>query len=102
MSRREQLEAMLADSPEDTFLQYALAMEWENEEQHEKSLAIHQQLMQQEPPYVPSFFMAGQLLANLERTEEAQSILQAGIQQADQQGDTHAAMEMRGFLQSLE
>lgn len=102
MSRREQLEAMLADSPEDTFLQYALAMEWENESQHEKSLEIHQRLMQSDPPYVPSFFMAGQQLANLDRTDEARTILMAGIEQADLQGNAHAAGEMRGFVATLD
>ena len=93
---------MLADSPNDTFLLYALAMEWENEEQHEKSLEIHRQLMNNEPPYVPSFFMAGQQMANLERIDDAKQVLEAGIEQADMQGDAHAAMEMRGFLQTLE
>ena len=102
MSRREQLEAMLADSPDDTFLRYALAMEWENESEHERSLSLHRELMAQDPPYVPSFFMAGQQLANLDRVDEARELLAAGIAQADQQGDAHAAAEMRGFLESIE
>ena len=101
MSRREQLEAMLADSPHDTFLRYALAMELENDEEHEKSLAMHQELMNGEPPYVPSFFMSSQQLANLERVDEAKTILAQGIAHATQQGDDHAAAEMRGFLDSL-
>lgn len=102
MSRREQLEAMLVDSPEDIFLLYALAMEWENEEEHDKSLKIHRDLMAGSPPYVPSFFMAGQQLANLERNDEAKSILALGIEQADAQGNTHAAGEMRGFLDAID
>ena len=101
MSRREQLESMLAESPEDTFLKYALAMEWENEEEHEKSLQLHRELMASEPPYVPSFFMSGQQLVNLDRIEEARQALEEGIRQADLQGDAHAAGEMRGFLYSI-
>ena len=62
---------MLADSPQDTFLRYALAMELDSEEEHEKSLEIHRGLINDIPPYVPSFFMSGQQLAKLDRTEEA-------------------------------
>ena len=102
MSRREQLESMLADSPSDTFLRYALAMEWASEESHERSLEIHQGLMKDEPPYVPSFFMSGQQLAELDRIEEAIEILKQGIQQAEIQNNLHAAGEMRQFIDSLE
>lgn len=101
MSRREQLEAMLADSPEDTFLRYALAMELDGQEEHEKSLEIHRGLINDDPPYVPSFFMSGQQLAKLDRTDEACEILKLGIEQAQQQGDTHAAAEMTEFLAML-
>ena len=101
MSRREQLESMLADSPKDTFLRYALAMELNSEEDHEKSLKIHESLMHDVPPYVPSFFMSGQQLAKLDRIEEACQVLRDGILQAREQGDTHAAGEMNEFLASL-
>jgi tetratricopeptide (TPR) repeat protein len=102
MSRREQIESMLADSPNDTFLKYALAMEFENEQEHEKSLALHRDLMNDSPPYVPSFFMSGQQLAELDRIEEAREIVKQGITQAENQGDLHAASEMRTFLDSLD
>lgn len=102
MSRREQLEEMLLDSPQDTFLRYALAIELENEGEHERSLELHGELMKDDPPYVPSFFMSGQQLANADRTEEAIEILKKGIEQADLQGNTHAAGEMRGFADTLE
>lgn len=101
MTRRAQLEAMLADSPQDTFLRYALAMELDSEEEHEKSLEIHRNLMNDDPPYVPSFFMSGQQLSKLDRTDEACEILKQGIEQARQQGDAHAAAEMTEFLGML-
>ncbi len=102
MSRREQLEAMLVESPDDTFLRYALAMELENESEHERSLELHRGLMAQEPPYVPSFFMSGQQLANLDRIDEARQMLEKGIEQANIQNELHAAGEMRQFLESLD
>jgi len=102
MSRREQLEAMLADSPDDTFLRYALAMELENEDENERSLELHAGLIAGNPPYVPSFFMSGQQLANLDRIDEAKQMLEKGIEQANVQNDLHAAGEMRQFLDSLD
>ena len=102
MSRREQLEAMLADTPDDTFLRYALAMELENEDENERSLELHQGLMNEDPPYVPSFFMSGQQLANLNRIDEAKQMLEKGIEQANLQNNLHAAGEMRQFLDSLD
>ncbi len=101
-SRREKIEAMLADDPQDTFLRYSLAMELDNDGEHDQSLATFRELTSGDPPYVPAFFMAGQQLARLDRTSEAQEILRAGIQAAQQQGDTHAAGEMAEFLASLE
>ena len=102
MSRREQLETMLAETPGDTFLRYALAMELENEDENERSLELHRGLMAEEPPYVPSFFMSGQQLANLDRIDEAKQMLEKGIEQANVQNDLHAAGEMRQFLDSLD
>lgn len=102
MSRREQIESMLADSPQDTFLRYALAMELANDDsESERCLELHHGLIQEETPYVPSFFMAGQQYARLDRIDEARSILTQGIAQAETQGDLHAAGEMREFLASL-
>lgn len=102
MSRREQIESMLADNPSDTFLRYALAMELANDDETaEQCLELHRGLMQDDPPYVPSFFMAGQQFARLDRIDEAKQVLAEGIQQAQQQGDSHAAGEMTEFLGSL-
>lgn len=102
MSRRAQIEAMLKDSPEDTFLQYALAMELRSASLHEESLKLFGDLMAAQPPHVPAFFMAGQQLAGLDRIDEARQILKDGIKQANLQGNTHASGEMTEFLMSLE
>jgi thioredoxin-like negative regulator of GroEL len=100
-SRRESIEAMLAEDPGDTFLRYALAMELEKERNHEASLAQLRGLMADKPPYVPAYFRAGQQLASLGRVNEARTALRDGIEQARSQGDAHAAGEMSEFLSSL-
>jgi thioredoxin-like negative regulator of GroEL len=101
MSRREKIEAMLAEDPSDTFLRYSLAMELDKEGEHEASLAKFAELTRDDPPYVPAFFMAGQQLVRIGRVEEARAILQTGIEAATRQDDSHAAREMSEFLASL-
>jgi hypothetical protein len=101
MSRREKIEAMLADEPGDVFLRYSLAMELDKEGDHQRSLATFGELTRDVPPYVPAFFMAGQQLVRLGRTAEARTILRAGIEAARTQNDLHAAGEMSEFLASL-
>ena len=100
-TRREKIEAMLVDEPEDAFLRYALALELEKEGQNDRSLDILDGLMTQSPPHVPSFLMAAQQLAGLGRTEDAQAVLRTGIEAARVQGETHAAGEMGDLLSSL-
>src|SRR6266404_9743790 len=94
MTRREKLEALLADEPADVFLRYGLALELEKEGDHEASLARLRELQSLDPPYVPAFFMAAQQLVRLSRVDEARSALRDGIEQARQQGNSHAAGEM--------
>lgn len=100
-TRREKIEAMLADDPADPFLHYSLAMELDKEGQHERSLAEYRGLMTALPPYVPAFFMAAQQLARLDRIAEARAALRSGIEEARRAGNSHAAGEMSEFLASL-
>ena len=97
---------MLAESPEDTFLRYALAMELGNEDcsakEHERAIELHRSLIADKPPYVPSFFMLGQQLTRMDRIDDARTALRDGIDQARAQNDLHAAGEMTEFLQTLE
>ena len=100
-SRREKIEQMLADEPQDTFLRYSLALEFDKEGRHDESLSLFQALMEDSTPYVPAFFMAGQQLARLRRAADARDVLRQGIDQARRQDDLHAAGEMSEFLASL-
>ncbi len=101
MPRREKLESLLAESPQDVFLRYALAMELDKEGNHADSLARLEELQRDKPPYVPAFFMAAQQLVQLGRALEARTILRDGIEEARRQGNAHAAGEMSELLASL-
>ncbi len=101
MNRREKIELMLADDPGDTFLRYSLAMELRSEGDHDGSLAQLESLIQDDPPMVAAFFMAGQQLVDINRIDEARDHLRKGIDEARRQGDAHAAAEMSELLTTL-
>ena len=100
-SRKQQIEEMLADDPNDAFLLYGLAMEYVGAGQDEEAVLCFRQLLEAAPDYVPGYMQAGRTLARLDRVDEARAVFQAGIAQARQKGDVHAAEEMAGFLEGL-
>lgn len=100
-TRRQKIETMLAQDPQDQFLRYALAMELEKEGEHEQSVATFRGLMQDPQPHVPSFLMAGQNLTKHGRVEEAREVLRIGIEEARRQNNDHAAGEMGELLASI-
>lgn len=100
-SRKEQIEEMLAEDPDDAFLRYGLAMEHASLGQDEEAVRQLAELTRRSPDYVPAYLQAGQVLARLGREEEAREVLRAGIGVANRKGDTHAAGEMSGLLAAL-
>lgn len=103
-TRMEQLEAMLAEDPNDPFLRYGLAMEHVSQGEDEAAVVMLQDLIRQFPeqPYVPAYLQAGQALMRLGRDREAAAILREGIQAARRVGNDHALGEMQGLLATLE
>ncbi len=99
--RRQQIETMLDDDPQDSFLRYALAMELRKEGDLTTSIERMRTLIDGDPPFVPAFLMSAQQLVELRRIDEASAILRDGIQQARNQGETHAAAEMAELLTRL-
>jgi Flp pilus assembly protein TadD len=99
-----QIEAMLADDPDDAFLRYGLAMEHASAGDDDACVAVLRDLLTRTAadPYVPAFLQCGQALARLDRTPEACEVLKRGIDAARRSGDTHALGEMQGLLSSLE
>ena len=100
-TRREKIEAMLAQEPGDVFLRYSLAMELEKANENARSLQMLSELAAESPPYVPAYFMAAQQHAKLGQIAESRTVLREGIEAARRSGDAHAAGEMSEFLASL-
>ncbi|MCI0738376.1 MAG: tetratricopeptide repeat protein [Gemmataceae bacterium] len=101
-SRKERIQEMLQESPEDAELLYMLAMELAGEGDDAGAVRCFGRILALSPNYPPAYHQAGRTLARLGKIEEARAILQQGIPIALKQNDSHAAGEMQGLLETLE
>lgn len=101
MSRRKQIEEMLKDQPDDSFLNYALAKEHASEGNVDAALQQYSLVIDNFPNEVAAYFQKGQLLAEEDRTDDAREVIEQGMKVARQVGDQHALGEMQGFLELL-
>ena len=100
-SRREVLEAFVAEKPDDAFSRYGLALEFMNSGDAASAETQFRELIQRNSAYVPGYQMLGQLLVKQSRSEEARSILNQGIAAATKAGNAHAQSEMESLLAEL-
>ena len=100
-TRRQQLQEMLAEEPNDPFLRYGLAMEFVSEGNDAEAVRCFHELLTVAPEYVPGYLQSGQALVRLGRPEEARTVFGRGIAKAREQGNHHAADEMEAFLANL-
>ena len=101
-TRKQQLEAMLAEEPNDPELRYMLAMEHASAGDDEAAVRCFRELFALAPDYAPAYHQAGRTLERLNRTDEAREVLRRGIPVALKQGNAHAAGEMQELLDSLD
>jgi Flp pilus assembly protein TadD len=100
--RRQQLEALLADEPNDPELRYMLAMEHASAGDDAGAVACFEELIRRAPDYPPAYHLAARALQRLDRLADARALLERGIPIALRQGNPHAAGEMQELLTFLE
>jgi Tfp pilus assembly protein PilF len=101
-TRKQRLEELLQEDPNDPFLRYGLAMEFVSSGDDETAVRHFRDLIGVAPDYVPAYLQAGQALMRLGRPGESRPVWQQGVAAARRQGDRHAADEMEGFLAALQ
>jgi len=101
VSRLAQLRQMLADEPDDLFLNYALGMEYQKTGDTSAALAQFAAMNHQFPDHVAAWHQRGRLLVDLGNNPAAREVLKHGISVAGRVGDSHAAGEMQGLLELI-
>lgn len=92
---------MLADEPDDLFLNYALGMEHQKLGDAEAALRQFMVMNERFPDHVAAWHQRGRLLMDQGEAGAAREVLQQGIAVAQRTGDSHAAAEMQGLLELL-
>ena len=95
------LRQFLAQNPGDSFARYGLALEYSKTGEVEAALQEFRAIVESNPDYVPAYQMAGQMLSEHERADEAREWLTRGIEAARRSGNGKAESEMQGILDLL-
>jgi tetratricopeptide (TPR) repeat protein len=97
--RLEMLTQLVESGTADSFAHYALALEYKREKRWEEALSTFEALRQKDPSYLPMYYLAGQLLLDLERREDARGWFEQGITVAQQKGDGKTLRELETALE---
>jgi len=102
MSRIEKLQEMLKDSPDDSFLQHALALEYIKTGEETEAETLFNRLLSLEPGYVGSYYHLGKLLERKGEEQAAILVYEKGMEQALKANDRHSYNELQMAKEELE
>jgi tetratricopeptide (TPR) repeat protein len=94
MSRLEKLLVFYESNPTDAFILFALAKEYENNENSAKALEFYNILVTTIPDYVGTYYHLGKLQEALGNAKEAFQTYKIGMQVATKANDRHAYNEL--------
>ena len=101
-SRLAKLMAFLQDSPDDSFILFAIAKEHEKLGATKEALEYYEKLTVTDPDYVGTYYHLGKLREEMEAVEAALEAYQKGIEIAKKIKDQHALSELMGAKMNLE
>src|SRR5579862_9447852 len=93
-SRLDKLKGMLEKSPGDTFLLYAMAMEYRKSGDAKLALEFFDRVIQHDWGYCYAYHQKGLVLESAGDLEGAKQAYRAGIDAASRKGDRHAGEEI--------
>ncbi len=101
MDRIEKIKEFLKTSPEDNFLQHALALEYIKIGKENEARQLFESILSRDPGYIGSYYHLAKLLERLGDSETAIQWYEKGMEMARQAGEQHALGELRSALEEL-
>ena len=101
MDRIEKLKGLLKETPADSFLQHALALEFIKLGNDGEARKLFESVLDHEPGYVGSYYHLAKLLERNDDNDAAVKVYEKGMEEAKKAGDKHAYGELRGAYEEL-
>jgi len=98
MSKIEQLREFLKENPGDSFLRFALALEFIKIENFDDALKLFKLLVEEDPQYLATYLHYGNLLSATGNSSLAEKIYTIGIDIANAQNKIKARQELEQAL----
>lgn len=99
-TRLAKLLEFLQSDPNDPFVLYALATEYNTSNDTEKALEYYLKLTTDHPDYVGTYYHLGKLYEKLQQSDKAIVVYQSGMAVARNKRDMHAFSELQGAYNS--
>jgi len=99
--RIAQLQTFLKDSPNDCFLNHALALEYVKKGQEGEAKQLFEHNMSVDANYVATYYHLGKLLERTGDTQQAIAIYEKGMRVAKAANDMHTYNELQGAHEDL-
>ncbi len=101
-NRMELISEMLEKNPDDTFLNYAAALEYRKDNEVDKAIDVFRKIIENDPEYLPTYYQLGKLLEEKDKTSEAIDFYKKGRALAKQKNDIKTLGELSEALLILD
>ena len=99
--RIEILKSYLKKDPDDTFSNYALALEYMSNNDDRSVVEILEGILQRDDQYLAAYYQLGKAYEKISRTEDAKLIYQKGIRVGLKQKNQRTVNELKSASESL-
>ena len=101
MEKIEKLKSFLINSPGDSFLKHALALEYIKLGEESEARKLFLEILERDPSYIGSYYHLARLLERTGETENAKNWYEKGMVAARQAGDMHAYNELQAAYEDF-
>lgn len=100
--RMKQIQKMLDENPNDSFLQYAAALELQKSGDLDTAVKLMEDLLANDNRYLAAYYTLGKMYEAISERENAAEIYKQGEELAKEQEDSKALTELGEALSALE
>ncbi len=102
MDRLNLLLKQYALRPDDTFVLYAIAMEYEKMAKIQEAIVFFEKIIKINPRYLPVYYQFAKNLVEINDIGKAKDILDMGVKLAKAQKDIKTVAELNNMLSNIE